>query len=133
MSPYRCTSSWDPTNYRSCFSMLRLLSSTLFEMQRLHNPRTIAIVGAGIGIAAYTTSHYLRNLERLDDGSLKRIFTGQLGFQSLTLESVEQVNHNVKRLRFALPDKDAVSGLTLNCTPYAPPCPNPSSPALYLS
>lgn len=85
-------------------------------MQRLSRPSTVAAIGMGVGFAAYTTSKYLPNTERLDDGSPRRTFTGQIGFQSLTLESVELVNKNVKRLRFALPQKDAVSGLTLNCT-----------------
>lgn len=40
----------------------------------------------------------------------KKIFPGS-GFTELKLESAEMVNHNVKKLRFALPDKDAVSGL----------------------
>jgi len=85
-------------------------------MQRLTRSSTVAAMGVGVGFAAYATFSYLPNAERLDDGSPRRTFTGQIGFQSLTLESVEQVNHNVKRLRFALPQKDAVSGLTLNCT-----------------
>lgn len=88
-------------------------------MQRFTRPSTLVAVGTGIGLAAFATSNYLRNAERLDNGSPKKTFTGQIGFQSLTLESVEQVNHNVKRSRFALPEKDSVSGLTLNCT-HAP-------------
>ena len=86
-------------------------------MQRLSRPSTLAAASIGLGIAAYAASGYLRNPERLDDGSPKRTFTGQIGFQTLTLESAEEVNHNVKRLRFALPGgREAVSGLTLNCT-----------------
>lgn len=41
----------------------------------------------------------------------KKIFTSGFSFQDLKLESSEAVNHNTKRLRFALPEKDAVSGL----------------------
>jgi len=33
------------------------------------------------------------------------------GFTELKLESAELVNHNVKRLRFALPDAETVTGL----------------------
>ena len=33
------------------------------------------------------------------------------GFTDLKLESAELVNHNVKRLRFALPDTETVTGL----------------------
>lgn len=35
--------------------------------------------------------------------------------QSLKLESAEMVNHNTKKLRFAFPDGEAKSGLTLTC------------------
>ena len=90
-------------------------------MQRLATRRTFVAASAGLGVTAYvTSSYYLRKPELLDDGAPKRTFTGQFGFQKLTLESVEQVNHNVKRLRFALPESDAVSGLTLNCTSPSP-------------
>jgi cytochrome-b5 reductase len=42
----------------------------------------------------------------------KSIFTGgDQGFISLKLESVENINHNTKKFRFALPEEDAVSGL----------------------
>ncbi|CAF9906611.1 MAG: NADH-cytochrome b5 reductase [Alectoria fallacina] len=41
----------------------------------------------------------------------KKIFNSGFSFQDLRLESSEVVNHNTKRLRFELPDKDAVSGL----------------------
>ena len=42
----------------------------------------------------------------------KSTFTGgDQGFISLKLESVENINHNTKRFRFALPEDDAVSGL----------------------
>lgn len=34
------------------------------------------------------------------------------GFTELKLESAEMVNHNVKRLTFALPDDDSVTGIT---------------------
>lgn len=46
----------------------------------------------------------------------KKIFTSGFSFQNLKLESTEVVNHNTKRLRFELPDKDAVSGLRASCT-----------------
>jgi cytochrome-b5 reductase len=42
----------------------------------------------------------------------KSTFTGgDQGFISLKLESVENINHNTKKFRFALPEVDAVSGL----------------------
>jgi len=42
----------------------------------------------------------------------KAAFTGgDQGFLSLKLESVEMINHNTKKFRFALPENDQVSGL----------------------
>ena len=41
---------------------------------------------------------------------------GDQGFVGLQLESVEEINHNTKKLRFALPEKDDVSGLHIACT-----------------
>lgn len=40
---------------------------------------------------------------------------GDQGFISLKLDSVEEINHNTKKFRFALPDKDSVSGLAIAC------------------
>lgn len=39
----------------------------------------------------------------------------------LRLESVQDLNHNTKRLRFALPNPDDLSGLPLTCTSPPPP------------
>ncbi|KAL9067831.1 MAG: hypothetical protein Q9161_006649 [Pseudevernia consocians] len=44
----------------------------------------------------------------------KKIFTSGFSFQDLKLESSELINHNTKRLRFELPDKDAISGLRVS-------------------
>lgn len=42
----------------------------------------------------------------------KSAFTGgDQGFISLKLDSVENINHNTKKFRFALPEEDQVSGL----------------------
>ncbi|KAI4187136.1 MAG: hypothetical protein L6R41_003001 [Letrouitia leprolyta] len=38
---------------------------------------------------------------------------GDQGWVDLKLESVEEINHNTKKFRFALPDKDDVSGLQI--------------------
>ena len=40
---------------------------------------------------------------------------GDQGFIDLALESVEEINHNTKKFRFALPNKDDVSGLHIAC------------------
>lgn len=50
-----------------------------------------------------------------DSGAPTKVFGGGPAFVSLPLESSEQVNHNTKRLRFKLPQRDAVSGLSLTC------------------
>jgi cytochrome-b5 reductase len=45
-----------------------------------------------------------------------KTFTGgDQGFIDLKLAEVTHVNHNTKRFRFELPEKDAVSGLTTAC------------------
>jgi cytochrome-b5 reductase len=45
-----------------------------------------------------------------------KTFTGgDQGFIDLKLAAVTDINHNVKRFRFELPEKDAVSGLTIAC------------------
>ena len=41
---------------------------------------------------------------------------GDQGFIDLKLENVEEINHNTRRFRFALPEKDDVSGLSTACT-----------------
>jgi cytochrome-b5 reductase len=47
-----------------------------------------------------------------ESAGTKAAFTGgDQGFISLKLESIDIVNHNTKKFRFALPDEDAVSGL----------------------
>ncbi|TDZ13386.1 NADH-cytochrome b5 reductase 2 [Colletotrichum spinosum] len=43
----------------------------------------------------------------------KALTGGDQGFVSLKLEDVEIVNHNTKKLRFALPEEDMVSGLNV--------------------
>lgn len=40
---------------------------------------------------------------------------GDQGFIDLKLVNVQDVNHNTKRFRFALPDKNDVSGLQIAC------------------
>ena len=49
------------------------------------------------------------------EGSIgKSAFTGgDQGFISLKLDSIENINHNTKKFRFALPEEDQVSGLKI--------------------
>jgi cytochrome-b5 reductase len=50
--------------------------------------------------------------DKAEGTTSKSAFTGgDQGFISLKLDSVENVNHNTKKFRFALPDVDQVSGL----------------------
>jgi len=46
-------------------------------------------------------------------GAKSAFIGGDQGFISLKLESVENVNHNTKKFRFALPEEDQVSGLVI--------------------
>ena len=48
-----------------------------------------------------------------DTPAPKTFLGGDQGFIDLKLESVEQVNHNVKQFRFALPTDEHVSGLSV--------------------
>lgn len=65
-----------------------------------------------LGLTYYTLNH---TPLRADTSEPMKTFTGGPAFLSLSLESTELVNHNTRRLRFSLPDKDAVSGLPLTC------------------
>lgn len=49
---------------------------------------------------------------KIEGATAKPAFTGgDQGFISLKLDSVENINHNTKKFRFALPEGDQVSGL----------------------
>ena len=53
-------------------------------------------------------------LGRLKFKDATKAFTGgDQGFISLKLDSVENINHNTKKFRFALPEGDQVSGLVI--------------------
>ena len=52
--------------------------------------------------------------DKVSSAPSKKIFTGgDQGFVSLKLDSVENINHNTKKLRFSLGDDEAVSGLNV--------------------
>ncbi|RKU40963.1 hypothetical protein DL546_003154 [Coniochaeta pulveracea] len=68
-------------------------------------PLTITAAVAGLGAYAM----YARNR---GDSVVKEPFSS-FGFHTLPLESSELANHNTKRLRFQLPDKEVKSGLSL--------------------
>lgn len=71
------------------------------------------VVVAGVGIGAYT--RYMGGVAYADNGAPLKAFGGGPAFLSLQLQSSESVNHNTKRLRFALPTDEHVSGLPLTC------------------
>lgn len=56
---------------------------------------------------------------RADSHAPPKTFGGGPAFFSLALESSELVNHNTKKLRFKLPDQDAVSGLPVTCMEFS--------------
>ncbi|KAK0377618.1 oxidoreductase NAD-binding domain-containing protein [Colletotrichum limetticola] len=78
-------------------------------------PATIAatVAAGGIGLAAY--SRLFMNKASAESGAPPKVFGAGPAFVSLALDSSEDVNHNTKRLRFKLPQREAVSGLSLTC------------------
>ena len=64
-------------------------------------------------ISSFTTSasQPTSTLTPLQTSNASKTFTSGFSFQTLKLRSSEEVNHNTKRLRFDLPDSNAVSGL----------------------
>lgn len=79
-----------------------------------------ALVGGGAAYAGYSlyknsSPSIIRSAYADAPPGPKKIFPAS-GFVEFKLESVEMVNHNVKRLRFELPDKDAGTGIEPICT-----------------
>lgn len=83
-------------------------------LNRIPQIKPLNIVLGGITLA--TLSTFLMGSARADSGAPHKVFRGGPAFVSLPLDSVEAVNHNTKRLRFKLPQDDAVSGLSLTCS-----------------
>lgn len=81
--------------------------------------RPLAAAGAiaVLGISAFAARSFLIRDVYAESPSQPppKVFSG-FGGQSLRLESSENVNQNTKRLRFAFPNSEAQSGLTLTCT-----------------
>ena len=78
-----------------------------------------AVVGGGATFAGY--SRYKNQPSSMFPSAYadappgqKKIFPAS-GFVDFTLDRSEMVNHNVKRLRFRLPDEDAVTGMEPIC------------------
>jgi len=70
----------------------------------------LGVAAAGYSIHQSTSPSVLRTAHADAPAGAKKVFAG-LGFVELKLESAEIVNHNVRRLRFALPEGDTVTGL----------------------
>ncbi|GAP89442.1 putative oxidoreductase NAD-binding domain-containing protein [Rosellinia necatrix] len=70
---------------------------------------TVALAGAGVGIY----SRYMRSVAYADSGAPPKAFGSGPAFLSLQLQSSEVINHNTKKLRFALPTEEHISGLAL--------------------
>lgn len=78
-------------------------------------PIAIAAVIAGLGAYTfYSTSPQKKKLIAANETPVKTFGSGP-AFTSLTLHSVEKLNHDSSRLRFSLPSEEAVSGLSLTC------------------
>ncbi|KAH6635633.1 hypothetical protein B0J18DRAFT_462704 [Chaetomium sp. MPI-SDFR-AT-0129] len=69
----------------------------------------VAAAVAGIGVYAW----YLRGNNNSSSGNASKPVFSSFGFHTLRLDSTELVNHNTKKLRFALPDPKQPSGLGL--------------------
>lgn len=91
-----------------------------FARRVLQHPPTTRQIAFATATAVTTTSLLCANRDRIlphaaaeTKPELMQAF-GFLGFRSLKLDSVEEVNHDTKRFRFALPDGDeSVSGIKL--------------------
>ena len=99
--------------------------ASLFTFARRHPVATLAGTAAGLSIAYQARFRYLQAsasqreilglqkgfpIASASDASQKGTFE-KSGFKTLTLEEARMVNHNVKLLRFKLPDGDVDSGL----------------------
>ncbi|KAI1503507.1 hypothetical protein F5X99DRAFT_375510 [Biscogniauxia marginata] len=78
-------------------------------------PLVKGISGAAVaGIGAGLYFRYTMSVAHADSGAPPKVFGSGPAFLSLRLESSEFVNHNTKKLRFELPEQDAVSGLGIS-------------------
>ena len=74
----------------------------------------IGIGALGGGYLYYTSTQPKPTLQA--EGPAPKAFQGgDQGFLSLKLESFEDVSHNTKKLRFALPESNQESGLPIAC------------------
>lgn len=84
----------------------------------LSRPRPATILGtiaAGSLAVGITTRFFIQDARADSKSAPPKVFSGGPAFFSLPLESAEMVNHNTRLLRFKFADKEAVSGLPVNC------------------
>ncbi|OJJ47786.1 hypothetical protein ASPZODRAFT_94625 [Penicilliopsis zonata CBS 506.65] len=69
---------------------------------------TVGLAGLGVGLYRYSSDSATAQAPKQREST----FTGgDQGWVDLKLSEIEVLNHNTKRLRFELPDKEAVSGM----------------------
>ena len=88
---------------------------SMAAVQALRSKSTVLAAIAVAGAGTYAIRTYLSPPLHADSLVAPKNFKGGIGFTSLRLHSIEPVNHNVKRLRFELPEQNAVSGISLTC------------------
>ena len=92
----------------------------MFVHQRLRVSSVVAaaVVGGGAAFAGFSfyknSPSIIRSAHADAPPGQKKIFPAS-GFVDFQLHSSEMVNHNVKKLKFRLPDEDAVTGITPIC------------------
>ncbi|POS88068.1 hypothetical protein EPUL_000561 [Erysiphe pulchra] len=102
--------------FRAIKTETRLYSTNSVENKRSSGSRAITLGVGSLAIIGGVTYWYWP--EAIDTVMAKEpnpAFTNQ-GFFNLKLDSVENINHNTKKFRFALPEENQVSGLqTASC------------------
>jgi hypothetical protein len=83
---------------------------------RVHKANFGLAAGVAVtGIAAYSFYSYSSSDAKTQTSSPPKVFGSGPVFKSLQLDSVETLNHDTKRFRFALPTENSLSGLTYTC------------------
>ena len=96
-------------------SLITILNMSFPVALRSARPAPVIATLAAGGIGAGIMAKLLFGNASAESDAPTKIFKGGPAFVSLPLESAELVNHNTKRLRFKLPQENAVSGLPLTC------------------
>ncbi|KAH0444280.1 hypothetical protein CcaCcLH18_00505 [Colletotrichum camelliae] len=100
-----------------CFSATQQARRYATEPAAKSSSSSAALIAGGAAAAAggayyfFSGSPAVQKAEAAVGVAPKALTGGDQGFVSLKLEAIENVNHNTKKLRFALPEGDMVSGL----------------------